>query len=78
MEELIVETGAALLVLENTHTRAGGTVLTPELTAELAAAAHRHDAYVHLDGARLANAAVALGVSLARAAPLPSTLSRSA
>ncbi len=62
VEELIGETGAAILVLENTHTRAGGTVLTPELTAELVGAAHRHGAYVHLDGARLFNAAVALGV----------------
>ena len=39
-------------------------MLTPELTAELAAAAQRHGAYVHLDGARLFNAAVALGVPL--------------
>ena len=62
VEELIVETGATMLVLENTHTRAGGTVLTPELTAELAGAAHRHGAYVHLDGARLFNAAAALSV----------------
>jgi threonine aldolase len=62
VEELIVETDASMLVLENTHTRAGGTVLTPELTAELAGAAQRHGAYVHLDGARLFNAAVALGV----------------
>ena len=59
---MIVETGALMLVLENTHTRAGGTVLSPELTAELARAAQRHGAYVHLDGARLFNAAVALGV----------------
>ena len=71
MEELIVETGARMLVLENTHTRAGGTVLTPELTAELAGAAQRHGAYVHLDGARLFNAAVALGVPVAElAAPV--------
>jgi threonine aldolase len=56
---------AALLVLENTHTRAGGTVLSPDLTAALAEAAGRHDCSVHLDGARLANAAVALGVPLA-------------
>ena len=35
VEEAIVETGALMLVLENTHTRAGGTVLSPELTAEL-------------------------------------------
>jgi threonine aldolase len=62
VEELIVESRASLLVLENTHTRAGGTVLTPELTAELASAAQRHGAYVHLDGARLFNAAVALGI----------------
>ena len=56
--------GATTLVLENTHTRAGGTVLSPELTAELAEAALRHGAHVHLDGARLANAAVALDVTL--------------
>lgn len=62
VEELIVDTGATMLVLENTHTRAGGTVLTPELTTQLAAAAQKHGAYVHLDGARLFNAAVALGV----------------
>jgi threonine aldolase len=59
VEEVIVEERATMLVLENTHTRAGGTVLTPELTAELAAAAQRHGAYVHLDGARLFNAAAA-------------------
>ncbi|MCP9486504.1 MAG: threonine aldolase family protein [Gaiellaceae bacterium MAG52_C11] len=64
VEELVVETNAALLVLENTHTRAGGTVLTPELTKALASAAQRHGTYVHLDGARLANAAVALDVPL--------------
>ncbi len=64
VEEAIIETRATMLLLENTHTRAGGTVLTPELTAELAAAAQRHGAYVHLDGARLFNAAAALGVPL--------------
>ena len=71
VEELIVETDAVMLVLENTHTRAGGTVLTAELTGELAAAAQRHGAYVHLDGARLFNAATALGVPVAElAAPV--------
>jgi threonine aldolase len=62
VEELIDDPRAPMLVLENTHTRAGGTVLTPELTAALAGAARRHGAHVHLDGARLFNAAVALGV----------------
>jgi threonine aldolase len=71
VEELIVDAAAKMLVLENTHTRAGGTVLTPELTAELAGAAQRHGAYVHLDGARLFNAAVALGIPVSElAAPV--------
>src|SRR5712691_963382 len=52
---------AAAVCIENTHTRRGGTVLTVEQTADLAASAPRS----HLDGARLANAAVALGVPLA-------------
>ena len=58
---------AAVVCIENTHTRRGGTVLTAAQTAELAARAPR----AHLDGARLANAAVALGVPLAElAAPV--------
>ena len=65
VEELVAEQRATLLILENTHTRAGGTTLSVELTEELAAAAKRHHCRVHLDGARLVNAAVALGVPLA-------------
>jgi threonine aldolase len=68
VEEAIVDTGALMLVLENTHTRAGGTVLTPELTAKLAQAAQSHGAYVHLDGARLFNAAAALGIPVSELA----------
>jgi threonine aldolase len=74
VEELLVETGATMLVLENTHTRAGGTVLTPELTGELARAAQRHGAYVHLDGARLFHAAVALGIPVSRLATPANTV----
>ena len=73
--ELVVEEKASLLVLENTHTRAGGTVLSPELTRELAAAALGNGARVHLDGARLANAAVALGVPLRELAAPADTVS---
>ena len=51
-----------LLVLENTHTFAGGVPIEPAETAALAAVAHRHGARVHLDGARLFDAVVALGV----------------
>lgn len=54
-----------LLVLENTHNMAGGRVATPARVAGLAAAAHAHGLLVHVDGARLANAAVALGTSMA-------------
>ncbi len=58
---------ASVICIENTHTRRGGTVLSAEETARLAASAPRS----HLDGARLANAAVALGVPLAElAAPV--------
>ena len=74
VEELIVETGATMLVLENTHTRAGGPSLTPELTTELAGAAQRHGAYVHLDGARLFNAAVALGIPVSKLAAPANTV----
>ena len=63
-----------MLVLENTHTRAGGTILSPELTADLARAAQSHGAYVHLDGARLFNAAVALGVPVSELAARANTV----
>ncbi len=55
----------ALVCLENTHNRGGGGVLTPEETAAVARLAHGHDLAVHLDGARIFNAAVALGVPAA-------------
>jgi len=68
---VLERSGGTLLCLENTHTRAGGTVLDGPETSALAAAAHACGARVHLDGARLPNAAVALGVPLgALAAPL--------
>ncbi len=55
--------GTTLLCLENTHNRCGGTILPPERFQVLCDAAHRRGLRVHLDGARLFNAAVALGVS---------------
>lgn len=51
----------ALLCLENTHNRCSGGVLTPAQTAALARVAHAQGVAVHLDGARIFNAAVALG-----------------
>ncbi len=51
-----------LLVLENTHNMAGGRCCDAAGMAALAAAARAHGLGVHVDGARLMNAAVALGV----------------
>lgn len=50
-----------LICLENTHNRCGGAVLTPEYTDAVGALARRYGLRVHLDGARIFNAAVALG-----------------
>jgi threonine aldolase len=50
----------ALVCVENTHNRHGGTCCTPEEITAVADAAHAGGAAVHLDGARLFNAAVAL------------------
>jgi threonine aldolase len=50
-----------LLVLENTHNLAGGTVATAADMTSSVAAAHELGLRVHVDGARLWNAAVALG-----------------
>nr|WP_144065407.1 GntG family PLP-dependent aldolase [Lentzea albidocapillata] len=53
-----------LLCLENTHNAAGGTVTSVDEHAALVAAARSIGLAVHLDGARLWNASVALGVPL--------------
>jgi threonine aldolase len=50
-----------LVCVENTHNRHGGTLCTPEEISAVAAVAHGAGVPVHLDGARLFNAAVALG-----------------
>jgi len=49
-----------LVCLENTHNRHGGTCCTPEEIAAVATVAHAAGVPVHVDGARLFNAAVAL------------------
>ncbi|RRJ33486.1 threonine aldolase family protein [Halocatena pleomorpha] len=58
--------GTGLLALENTHNAAGGTALAPGVIDATAQAAHDHGVPVHLDGARLGNAAVAQDVPLSR------------
>ena len=51
-----------IVCLENTHNAAGGTVMSPVQVAELAQVARDAGLPVHVDGARLFNAAVALDV----------------
>lgn len=51
-----------LIALENTHNRCGGTVQSVEYTRRVAEFAHTRGLKVHLDGARVFNAAAALGV----------------
>ena len=55
----------ALICLENTHNMAGGTVMSAEHCAEICEKAHGAGLSVHLDGARIFNAALALNTSVA-------------
>jgi threonine aldolase len=51
-----------VICLENTHNRCGGAIVPPAYFAAVASIAARHGLPVHLDGARLFNATVALGL----------------
>lgn len=51
-----------LIALENTHNLCGGAPLESAYIRDVAAIARRHGIRLHIDGARLFNAAVALGV----------------
>lgn len=53
-----------LICLENTHNRCNGSALTPQYTNAVAGLAKNRSLAVHLDGARIFNAAVALGVDV--------------
>jgi len=60
-----------VICLENTHNRCGGIPLAPDYCDAVGELAHSRGVRVHLDGARLFNAAIALGVE-------PCKLTRSA
>ena len=51
-----------LICVENTHNRAGGTITSPEVIEEICRLAHQRNIQVHLDGARIFNAAIALNI----------------
>jgi len=52
----------SLVCIENTHNRAGGTIWTPSQTKAVFDLAHERTLKVHMDGARIFNAAVAQGI----------------
>jgi threonine aldolase len=54
-----------LVCLENTHNRGGGVVWAQRDVGEIAAFARAHGMALHLDGARVCNAAIAQGASVA-------------
>ena len=55
-----------LVCIENTHNQAGGTIFPLDIAKSLCEVAHEHNIPVHLDGERIFNAAVALGVDVKR------------
>ncbi|MFB6132918.1 MAG: low specificity L-threonine aldolase [Halanaeroarchaeum sp.] len=64
VEEDLHRPGTGLLSLENTHNYRGGIAIAPEKIAAAAEAAHDLDVPVHLDGARVFNAALARDVDV--------------
>lgn len=63
-----------LISIENTHNRCGGAVLSIEYLQELKTLAHGQGVPVHMDGARIFNAAAGLGVSAAEIASYADTV----
>lgn len=53
-----------VICLENSHNRCGGAALSPAQIGTIKAVADRHGLRMHLDGARIFNAAIALGVDV--------------
>jgi threonine aldolase len=52
-----------LVCLENTHNRCGGVAITTDYTRAVGELAHQNGLFLHLDGARIFNAAVVQGVT---------------
>jgi threonine aldolase len=63
--KIYYDSQSALICLENTHNMAGGTTYSVDRINDICAHAHAAGLKVHLDGARVFNAAVALGVNVA-------------
>ncbi len=61
-EESLHGAGTTLILVENTHNRQGGAVVPLSVMRELYALSQSRGVRVHLDGARLFNAAIATGI----------------
>ena len=66
---------ASLLLIENSHNAAGGTCITPEQMSGYRKLADKYKLNIHVDGARIFNSAIALGVDPAELAKDADTLS---
>jgi threonine aldolase len=66
--KIYYDSQTALICLENSHNMAGGTLYSAAQIADICEHAHAVGLKVHLDGARIFNAAVALGESVAQLA----------
>jgi threonine aldolase len=64
-EKIYYDSQTALVTLENTHNMHGGTVYPTAVAEDICERGHAAGLRVHLDGARIFNAAVALGKSVA-------------
>jgi threonine aldolase len=64
--KIYYDSQTALICIENTHNMAGGTVHPTASVDEICGHAHEAKLKVHLDGARVFNAAAALGESVAQ------------
>jgi threonine aldolase len=64
--KIYYDSQTALICIENTHNMAGGTLYPTKQVDDICAHAHAANLKVHLDGARIFNAAVALGESVAQ------------
>src|SRR3984885_4831614 len=65
-EKIYYDSQTALVTLENTNNMRGGTVYPTAMVDDICEKAHAAGLRVHMDGARVFNAAVALGESVAR------------
>jgi threonine aldolase len=54
----------AVICIENTHNRHGGTIISPDQIKALSEVAHSHNLKLYMDGARIFNAAVGLKIDV--------------